>query len=51
MAMKVFGDDNKGAEATDILAALEDAIILGADVINMSLSSPRRLHVVKRRSN
>jgi lactocepin len=40
MAMKVFGDDNKGAEATDILAALEDAIILGADVINMSLSSP-----------
>lgn len=40
MAMKVFGDENEGAETTDILAALEDAIILGADVINMSLSSP-----------
>lgn len=40
MAMKVFSDEDDGAATTDILAALEDAIILGADVINMSLSSP-----------
>ena len=39
MVMKVFGD-NGGAYTMDILAALEDALMLGADVINMSLGSP-----------
>ncbi len=37
--MKVFGK-NGGAYTMDILAALEDALLLGADVINMSLGSP-----------
>ena len=37
--MKVFGA-NGGAYTEDILAALEDALKLGADVINMSLGSP-----------
>ncbi len=37
--MKVFGA-NGGAYTMDILAALEDALMLGADVINMSLGSP-----------
>jgi len=37
--MKVFGA-NGGAYTQDILAALEDALILGADVVNMSLGSP-----------
>ena len=37
--MKVFGL-NGGAYTRDILAALEDALMLGADVINMSLGSP-----------
>jgi len=37
--MKVFGK-NGGAYTMDILAALEDALMLGADVINMSLGSP-----------
>ena len=37
--MKVFGA-NGGAYTEDILAAVEDALILGADVINMSLGSP-----------
>ncbi len=36
--MKVFGY-NGGAYAEDILAALEDALILGADVVNMSLGT------------
>lgn len=36
--MKVFGA-NGGAYTEDILAALEDALLLGADVINMSLGS------------
>ena len=36
--MKVFGE-NGGAYAEDILAGLEDALILGADVINMSLGT------------
>ena len=39
MAMKVFGLDG-GAYDDDILAALEDAMMLGADVINLSLGSP-----------
>ena len=37
--MKVFGA-NGGAYTQDILAALEDALMLGADVVNMSLGSP-----------
>ena len=37
--MKVFGK-NGGAYTSDILASLEDALILGADVVNMSLGSP-----------
>jgi len=37
--MKVFGA-NGGAYTKDILAALEDALMLGADVVNMSLGSP-----------
>lgn len=37
--MKVFGA-NGGAYTEDILAAIEDALILDADVINMSLGSP-----------
>ena len=39
MAMKVFGYAG-GAYDADILAALEDAKMLGADVINLSLGSP-----------
>ncbi len=37
--MKVFGKDG-GAYTEDIVAALEDALKLGADVINMSLGTP-----------
>ena len=42
---KVFTDDDSsvalgGAEQVDILAALEDCVKLGVDVINMSLGSP-----------
>lgn len=36
--MKVFGQ-NGGAYTDDLLAAVEDSLILGADVINMSLGS------------
>ena len=36
--MKVFGSQRSGNGA-DIIAALEDALILGADVVNMSLGS------------
>lgn len=36
--MKVYGEDH-GGYAEDILAALEDALLLGADVINMSLGT------------
>ncbi len=39
MIMKVFSDTDPGAYDEDILAALEDTIALGADVINMSLGS------------
>ncbi len=38
--MKVFGDDTGGAYDSDILAALDDSVKLGADAINMSLGSP-----------
>ena len=37
--MKVFGDYDTGAKEGDILAALEDSIILQVDAINMSLGS------------
>lgn len=37
--MKVFGS-NGGAYADDLLAAVEDSLLLDADVINMSLGSP-----------
>lgn len=37
--MKVFSDYDAGADEGDILAALEDSIILGVDAINMSLGS------------
>ena len=37
--MKVFSDYDAGAEDGDILAALEDSVILGVDAINMSLGS------------
>ncbi len=37
--LKVFGE-NGGAYPEDILAALEDALKLGADVVNMSLGTP-----------
>lgn len=37
--MKVFGA-NGGAYTEDILAALDDALKLGADVVNMSLGTP-----------
>ncbi len=37
--MKVFGDTSSGAETEDILAAVNDAVILGVDCINMSLGT------------
>lgn len=39
MIFKVFKDAGGGASDTTIYAALEDAILLGVDVINMSLGS------------
>ena len=38
LVMKVFGQ-NGGAYDSDIMAAMEDAIVLGADAINLSLGS------------
>ena len=37
--MKVFPDLSSGGRTEDILAALEDAVLLGVDAINMSLGS------------
>ena len=37
---KVFSDSDNGASTVDILAAIEDATLLGVDSINMSLGSP-----------
>ena len=37
--MKVFPDLDEGGKTEDILAALEDAVLLGVDAINMSLGS------------
>ncbi len=39
LTMKVFGHEGGGYDS-DILAAMEDALILGADTINLSLGSP-----------
>ncbi len=38
LVMKVFGQDSGGYDS-DIMAAIEDALVLGADVINLSLGS------------
>ena len=37
--LKVFADLNSGGKTEDILAALEDAVVIGVDAINMSLGS------------
>ena len=37
MIMKIFEDDGSGAYDSTILSALEDAVLLGADAVNMSL--------------
>lgn len=37
--MKVFSDTSEGAKTSWILNALEDCVVLGVDVINMSLGS------------
>lgn len=37
--MKVFPDLDAGGKTEDIIAALEDAVIIGVDAINMSLGS------------
>ncbi len=37
--MKVFNDDTGGGDSADIVTALEDAVLLGVDAINMSLGS------------
>lgn len=37
--MKVFSDTNPGASDSDILAALEDCVLLDVDAINMSLGT------------
>lgn len=39
LVFKVFGV-NGGAYTTDIIAAMEDAVLLGVNVINLSLGSP-----------
>lgn len=40
MILKVFDDGSTGASSDDILAALEDCVMLGVDVVNLSLGSP-----------
>lgn len=37
--MKVFTDDDGGGDSADIVTALEDAVLLGVDAINMSLGA------------
>lgn len=39
LSMKVFPDSGGGAKESDTISALEDAMKLGADVINLSLGS------------
>lgn len=43
MMMKVFPDQDGGAQQTVTINALEDALKLGADVINLSLGSDNGL--------
>ena len=38
--MRVFGTRSKGAYDSDVYAAVEDCVILGVDVANLSLGSP-----------
>ena len=40
LLMKVFGDDGKSCRESDLVMAVEDAVRLGADVINLSLGAP-----------
>ncbi len=40
LLMKVFADDGQTAKTSAVIAALEDAYYLGADVISMSLGTP-----------
>ena len=39
LTMKVFGV-NGAASSSDYMAAVEDAIVLGCDVVNLSLGAP-----------
>ena len=39
VAMKVFNDEGTGASVAAILAALEDAYVLGVDAVNLSLGT------------
>lgn len=39
VSMKVFSDSQQGARTSWILSALQDCVVLGVDVINMSLGS------------
>ena len=41
IAMKVFNSNTGGSNMFDLIKALEDCMILGVDVVNMSLGSPR----------
>ena len=40
IAMKVFNPETGGSNMFDLIKALEDCMILGVDVVNMSLGSP-----------
>ena len=39
LAMKIFGSEEEGTDSSIYFAALEDAYLLGADVINMSIGA------------
>lgn len=39
LSMKIFSDEEGGTDSSIYLAALEDAYILGADVVNMSIGA------------
>lgn len=39
LAMKVFGDNSDTATESTLISAVEDAILLGADVINLSMGA------------